>query len=476
MTTASDDPAVLVAILTTLAQRMGTLGLELSDITGNVDEVSAVVERQAAQFATVRRSVETMVAANRAIHQQADATRDASVRAADDIGRSRTVLHQAVESIAALIGGVARIEEHLGGIAASLRQVAAFSGMIEGISKQTNLLALNATIEAARAGEAGKGFAIVAREVKGLAEQARKATEEISRTVTTLNGQVDALLQHSAAATAGAEEARAGTGLIERFIRQIDDDFTAVGDAILAIAGSARGNLDHCAALTGEVTALEEAGTTSTTALKAADERLVAVLETCESLIDAIAASPVPTPDSPFLRMAEDAARHVAQAFDAAVTAGRIGIDALFDEDYRPVAGTAPEQVLTAFTDFADRLLPAIQEPLVTGDPRVVFAIVSDRNGYVPTHNRRYSMPQSSNPDWNAAHSRQRRLFRTRAALKAARSRQPTLHTMRRDLGGGHHTLIKIASAPIVVHGRHWGAFSVAFNLPSDTTDDGRSS
>ena len=473
MTTASDDSAVLVAVLNSLAQRMGTLGLELSDITGNVDDVSAVVERQAAQFATVRRSVETMVAANRAIHQQADATRAATGRAADDIARSRTVLTDAVERIAALIGGVARIEDHLGGIAASLRQVAAFSGMIEAISKQTNLLALNATIEAARAGEAGKGFAIVAREVKGLAEQARRATEEIARTVATLNGQVDALLQHSAAASAGAAQARDGTTLIDRFIHQIEADFTAVGDAILAIAASAHGNLDHCAALTGEVSALEEAGATSTGALKAADGRLVAVLETCESLIDAIAAGPVPTPDSPFLRMAEDAARRVADAFEAAVTAGTIGIDALFDEDYRPVPGTAPEQALTAFTALADRLLPGIQEPLVTGDTRVVFAIASDRNGYVPTHNRRYSMPQSTNPAWNAAHSRQRRLFRTRAALKAARSPKPTLHTMRRDLGGGQHTLIKIASAPILVRGRQWGAFSVAFNLPSGESGNG---
>ncbi|MGR5475532.1 chemotaxis protein, partial [Vibrio astriarenae] len=78
----------------------------------------------------------------------------------------------------------------------------------------------------------------------------------------------------------------------------------------------------------------------------------------------------------------------------------------LFDHAYQPVANTDPPQHLTRFTAFTDRVLPALQEPLLGLDPRVVFCAAVDANGYLPTHNLKFSQPQGSDPVWNAANSR----------------------------------------------------------------------
>ncbi len=90
-------------------------------------------------------------------------------------------------------------------LAAAVQKIGAVTEMISQIAGQTNLLALNATIEAARAGEAGKGFSVVASEVKTLANQTAKATEEISAQVVSIQSQTDAAVQalHAVCATIG---------------------------------------------------------------------------------------------------------------------------------------------------------------------------------------------------------------------------------------------------------------------------------
>jgi methyl-accepting chemotaxis protein len=97
-------------------------------------------------------------------------------------------------------------------------------------------------------------------------------------------------------------------------------------------------------------------------------------------------------------------------------------------------------------------------------DPRIVFCAAVDRNGYLPTHNRKFSHPQTDDPVWNAAHCRNRRIFDDRVGLKAGRSTAPfLLQVYRRDMGGGQSVLMKDLSAPITVGGRHWGGLRLAY-------------
>src|SRR5690606_27678028 len=123
---------------------------------------------------------------------------------------------------------------------------------------------------------------------------------------------------------------------------------------------------------------------------------------------------------------------------------------------YRPVAGTDPVQYLTRFTEFTDAVLPAIQEKVAAGDDCIVFCAAVDENGYLPTHNRKFSQPQrDGDVTWNTANCRNRRLFNDRVGLAAGRNLEPfLLQTYRRDMGGGQFVLMKDISAPIIVGGR----------------------
>ncbi|HYD29598.1 MAG TPA: methyl-accepting chemotaxis protein [Azospirillaceae bacterium] len=170
--------------------------------------------------------------------------------------------------------------------------------------------------------------------------------------------------------------------------------------------------------------------------------------------------------DQPFINAVKEGATRISALFEEGVTRGEIALADLFDEQYVPIAGTNPQQHMTKFVTFTDRLLPPIQEPILEMDKRVVFCAACDRNGYIATHNRKCSQPQGPDPVWNAANSRNRRIFTDRTGISAARNtNKHLLQTYLREMGGGQMAILKDVSAPITIRGRHWGALRIGYNL-----------
>jgi methyl-accepting chemotaxis protein len=447
-----------------LANRIGGLGVELADVAGNLQEVAGRVSNQSERFGQLRKTAETMVAANHDIASASQAVQTAASSAVGEITQSRGAVETAVQHIAALIEAVDRIEHRLGAVGTALAQVARVSGSIEAIAKQTNLLALNATIEAARAGAAGKGFAVVASEVKSLAEATRQATHLIGDTVRDLDGQVGNLIGESGDASLRAKSAGEGAQQIQGIIVRVQEGFTAVGREIDGVAKAATSNLAHCDIVIDELGDLAKGVDLSSSDLKHADDRVARLLELSEGLIELIADSGVETSDAPLIRVVIDTAKQISSAFETAVERGEIGLDQLMDENYREIPGTDPKQYLTDYVAFTDRILPPIQDPIQKIDPRVVFCVAWAKGGYLPTHNPNYRLPPGPDPVWNNANCRNKRLFNDRAVRKVAANTKPfLLQTYRRDMGGGNFVLMKDLSSPILVRGLHWGAFRMGF-------------
>lgn len=169
--------------------------------------------------------------------------------------------------------------------------------------------------------------------------------------------------------------------------------------------------------------------------------------------------------DERFIRLAQATAGQIVSALEDCLKRGDITEDDLFATGLTPIGGTEPQQFMAPFTGLLDRILPAIQEPVLAVDPRIQFCAAVTLSGYLPTHNRKYSEPQRpGDVAWNTAHCRNRRIFTDRAGLAAARStRDFLLQSYSRDMGNGQLVRMKEADAPILVNGRHWGALRLAY-------------
>lgn len=453
------------AALTRLATGIGGLSVEVADIVGAVAAVKGEVATTAAGAATLK--LAAVAVAEAAAQLAAGVTAaDAGLEAVrDEAAAAHTRAAQSGASAAAAASAATDAASRIAAVDAALADVARIAGMIEGIARQTNMLSLNATIEAARAGEAGLGFAVVASEVRSLAGETRTATQRIGDTIETLRRAVSTMRGAAEQGAGSAAEAAAAASASS-------DALGRLAGRVGHIAGEVQ-SMAKAGQLAGqEATRMQEAASAQANAMDAATRELAlaatrgfALQDRAEALLQDAAASGADTPDARFILAVEDVARRVAARFEAGLDAGEIAEDALFDADYRPVPGTDPQQVTTRATTFADTALPPLQEPMLDFDQRVVFCAAVDRNGYLPTHNAKFSQPQRPGETaWNAAHARNRRIFDDRTGLAAARNTRPfLLQAYRRDMGGGKVALMKDCSAPVMVRGRHWGAVRLAY-------------
>jgi methyl-accepting chemotaxis protein len=458
------SPGRVERLVGEIARRIDMLGVEVADIAGNLDEVTTRFAQEAARFEELQGTVETMVSGNREIDRAARSTQSAASETGAEIAESRTLIGGAVGHIADLTGAVGRIEERLGSFGEVIRQIGSVSATIETIARQTRLLSLNAAIEAARAGEAGKGFAVVAGEVKNLADETRTATDQIGAIIKDLGAQIDGLIGATGEVVVHAGHARTGATKVEGVVTKASHAFDIMGREIDAIARAAADNLNSCDSTLTDIHALAEGVNLSSINLESADQRVQGLLSLSETLIEFIADSGIETRDTPLIRTALETAKRISDEFEAAIRRGAITKAQLFDQRYREIRGTDPKQYLTDYVELTDRLLPPIQDPIQKSDARIVFCVAWARDGYLPTHNPEYRQPQGRDPQWNAAHCRNRRIFDDRAVRKVAQNTKPFLvQTYRRNMGGNQFVLMKDVSSPIYVGGQHWGAFRIGY-------------
>ena len=449
------------------ADAVGTLAVEVVDISGRADMISAEVAEEAKTFKSLQGISNALINSNNIVDNSVRRTKDVISRATANVADSRSNINSSITDIKLLTESVAENENSLGQINSSLKDVMKIAQTIHAISKQTNLLALNATIEASRAGESGRGFAVVAQEVKELSKKTGEATTHISSTLKTLADHITTMVDKTHDDAQKAESVREGAEgidsviqLLEQNITEIDIESSAIVEAVSDIDVHCKDTANGLDAISGQVEKSDQN-------LVKAKEKIASLKNWTERLVRYTVVPGIETVDTPLIKLVKEKAREIGELFEDAIAKGSIVDSDFFDHNYQPIPGTDPVQYEARFTTFCCNALPDIQESVVDNEERIISCTAVDINGYMPRHLNRCSNPQKPGDTvYNINNSRWKQIYNDPVGIAAARNNKDfLLQTYRISLGEAQYANIKDVSAPIYIGGKHWGALRITYDM-----------
>ena len=368
---------------------------------------------------------------------------------AQDLRSGSEQARDATASMQAFSASVHLVSQHCS-------EVAVVNERISTISRQTSILALNAAIEAARAGESGRGFAVIAKEIRTLADEVSAVTQASQSTVAVAQSRASEAADHS---TQVCEKIESVLGTMTRGSSDCDAtlaDLEHVSSQFSLIAAAAEEMAAANAQVLSSITQSKQLSAEISTRLHDAAKVSHDALAATEAIQEVLAG--FDEGDGDFEHTLQRCRHWQSQAERAIGTLVESGQD-VFDRRYEAILGTNPEQFKVSYQQAFERVLqPLLDQARSELSALACTCIAAD--GYMPTHNADFARPPSGDPSVDIRACRDKRIMNDRYGQRAATyAGRLLLQTFVRDNG----ELTAEVALPIHVKDRRWGAMRFGF-------------
>lgn len=424
------------------------------------DQLKKKIQQEAEWIGDINQSAEQIKSIVSVSEGSARAAASSAIDTYDASQEGILAINHAVDQMRATNQQAIETAQYVTSLAEKSDQIQQITSVIRGIAEQTNLLALNAAIEAARAGEQGRGFAVVADEVRNLAHKTTEATEQIGSMITEIGDSVQRAESTMGELTNSIEEGSEKTENIGQHLSTISSFAENMQQQVEAIVHGIEENTSMVAAISTSIKKVTEQFQETETEVGAVSDEASGLSELAEQMLSITLDFDIDSAHGKIYQIAVKAATDIGNVFEKSIADGAISHAKLFDKNYIPIEGTDPLKHSTGFDQFTDRVLPDIQEPILSNNAEIAYAGAVDTNGYFPTHNKKFSQPLTGNYQTDFVNNRTKRIFDDATGARCgAHTETFLLQTYKRDTGEIMHDL----SAPIFVSGQHWGGFRIGY-------------
>jgi methyl-accepting chemotaxis protein len=444
----------------------GEVTVGCTDVAGIIDAVMQSSARLRAEHSALHKTVADLETDQMKVAQASDEARLLSERAIERLGDGAALIQSSLDQITGLLELVETLSVHVTGFAAAMHQVRRSAQEIDQIAETTNILALNATIEAMRAGDAGRTFAVVASEVKSLASDTRRATEEIGRTIDTLGKEADEVIARIEHGARESGAAKGSVGQIQHTMRSVNELIVEVDGQNDQITRATATISHHVQAVQSVLESFDRAAIDNEGKLTTAHTRIEQLELTASAMFDEMVKAGLSPADSAMVDKAQSFAREIVQRAEQALAQGELSSADLFDQTYQPVPGSNPPRYRTGLSDWADANWRPVNDRVCTEGGPIKMCSQADMRGFLPTHVSDRSRQPTGDLAHDTKYCRNGRILFDAIDRKAKQNSAPYMMAVYRQEGDGMtYEIVRNVYVPLIIEGRRWGDFELAYAL-----------